>query len=172
MPPDEVVGPGRIELRLDGRAVGVATLVVCPQDRTGVLEHVQVDDEHRGRGYGRILALAAFSRVDWATFVLRMFSYDPVAASLAELGYQSARVDGVFRQRRFASEEEQTQILDTLSSAGMDPEGLETDGWLYAHLYISRPAGAATELATVMNAVSPGSGTSLAELADPPPIRQ
>ncbi|WP_239154846.1 N-acetyltransferase [Amycolatopsis sp. FDAARGOS 1241] len=40
---------------------------MCPRDWTGVLEHVQVDDGHRGRGYGRILALAAFSRVDWST---------------------------------------------------------------------------------------------------------
>ncbi|MEV0074179.1 class I SAM-dependent methyltransferase [Amycolatopsis sp. NPDC050768] len=117
-----------------------------------------------------IARVAHGSRPWMAHFVLRMFSYDPVAASLAELGYQSVGVDGVFRQRRFASAEEQTQILDTLSSAGMDPEGLETDGWLYAQLYISRPAGAATELATVMNTVSPGSATSLAKLADPPPI--
>jgi hypothetical protein len=95
------------------------------------------------------------SRPWMAHFVLRMFSYDPVAASLAELGYQTASIDGVFRQRRFASEEEQAQILDTLSSAGVDPNGLETEGWLYAQLYISRPAGAATELATVMNAMSP-----------------
>lgn len=102
-----------------------------------------------------IARIARGSRPWMAHFVLRMFSYDPVAASLAELGYQTAGIDGVFRQRRFTSAEEQTQILDTLSSAGVDPEGLETDGWLYAQLYISRPAGAATELATVMNAVSP-----------------
>ncbi|MFI5614986.1 GNAT family N-acetyltransferase [Amycolatopsis sp. NPDC051903] len=67
VPPAEDAGPGRIELRLDGHAIGTATFAVCPQDRTGVLEHVQVDAEHRGRGYGRVLALAAFSRLDWST---------------------------------------------------------------------------------------------------------
>ncbi|RSM48325.1 methyltransferase type 12 [Amycolatopsis balhimycina DSM 5908] len=84
-----------------------------------------------------------------AHFVLRMFSYEPVAASLAELGYDTAQVPGAFRQRRFASEEEQTQILDTLDAAGVDPTGLEADGWLYAQLYVSRPEGAAT-LATAL----------------------
>ncbi|MEV0074387.1 hypothetical protein [Amycolatopsis sp. NPDC050768] len=117
-----------------------------------------------------IARVAHGSRPWMAHFVLRMFSYDPVAASLAELGYQSVGVDGVFRQRRFASAEEQTQIVETLSSAGMDPEGLETDGWLYAQLYISRPAGAGTELATVMNTVAPSSVTSVTKLADPPQI--
>ncbi|MEU4669731.1 hypothetical protein AB0F91_17540 [Amycolatopsis sp. NPDC023774] len=67
VPPDEAAGPGRIELHLDGHAVGVATLAVCPEDRLGVLEHVQVDDEIRRRGYGQVLALAAFSRLDWYT---------------------------------------------------------------------------------------------------------
>ncbi|MEU4672449.1 hypothetical protein AB0F91_31850 [Amycolatopsis sp. NPDC023774] len=67
VPPDEAAGPGRIELHLDGHAIGAVTLAVCTADRLGVLEHVQVDDEHRRRGYGRILALAAFSRLDWAT---------------------------------------------------------------------------------------------------------
>jgi hypothetical protein len=74
-----------------------------------------------------------------------------MAASLAELGYETASIPGVFRQRRFASEEEQAQILDTLSAAGVDPSGLESDGWLYAQLYVSRPRGAATGLASALN---------------------
>jgi hypothetical protein len=44
------------------------------------------------------------------------------------------------RQRRFASAEEQANVLDTLSDLGVDPGGLETDGWLYAELFVSRPA--------------------------------
>ncbi|HKS50102.1 MAG TPA: class I SAM-dependent methyltransferase [Amycolatopsis sp.] len=87
-----------------------------------------------------------------AHFVLRMFSYEPVAASLAEeLGYETASIHGVFRQRRFASEDEQTRILDTLSAAGVDPQGLETEGWLYAQLYVSGPRGVATRLASTLN---------------------
>jgi len=85
--------------------------------------------------------VARGSRPWMAHFVLRMFSYEPVAESLAELGYETTSVEGVFRQRQFASAEEQAQILDTLSAAGVDPTGLESDGWLYAQLYVSRPAG-------------------------------
>lgn len=78
-----------------------------------------------------------------AHFVLRMFSYEPIAESLAELGYETVSAGGVFRQRQFTSAEEQAQILDTLSAAGVDPTGLESDGWLYAQLYVSRPEGSA-----------------------------
>ncbi|WP_329056475.1 class I SAM-dependent methyltransferase [Amycolatopsis sp. NBC_01488] len=97
-----------------------------------------------------ITRIARGSRPWMAHFVLRMFSYEPVADSLAGLGYETAQVPGVFRQRRFASAEEQTQILDTLDAAGFDPAGLESDGWLYAQLYVSRPEGAAAELAATL----------------------
>ncbi|HEX5402581.1 MAG TPA: class I SAM-dependent methyltransferase [Pseudonocardiaceae bacterium] len=86
-----------------------------------------------------------------AHFVLRMFSYEPMADSLAELGYETTSIHGVFKQRRFASSAEQAQILDTLSAAGVDPRGLETDGWLYAQLYVSRPRGAGTGLAAALH---------------------
>lgn len=101
-----------------------------------------------------LVRIARDSRPWMAHFVLRMFSYDPIAESLAELGYETASIDGVFRQRRFASGEEQTQILDTLSVAGVDPRGLESEGWLYAKLFVSRPRGAATGLASALNSVS------------------
>jgi SAM-dependent methyltransferase len=84
-------------------------------------------------------------------FVLRMFPFEPVAESLAESGYETVHVEGLFKQRRFASSEEQSRVLDTLSSLGADPRGLETDGWFYAQLYISRPrdtkAGTVVDLA-------------------------
>jgi SAM-dependent methyltransferase len=103
-----------------------------------------------------IARIARGSRPWMAHFVLRMFSYDPVAESLAELGYETAAIDGVYRQRRFASDEEQAQILATLDDVGVDPEGLEAEGWLYAQLYVSRPKkGAAAGLASALNAVAP-----------------
>lgn len=74
-----------------------------------------------------------------AHFVLRMFPFEPIAETLAAEGYETMRVDRVFKQRRFATQEEQSLVLDTLSTAGVDPRGLETDGWLYAQLYLSRP---------------------------------
>lgn len=74
-----------------------------------------------------------------AHFVLRMFSYEPVATSLAELGYDTIDVPGMFKQRRFASEQEQEQILNALRATGMEPHELETEGWLCAQLHLSRP---------------------------------
>jgi carnitine O-acetyltransferase len=74
-----------------------------------------------------------------AHFVLRMFPFEPVAQTLAGLGYETVQLDRVFKQRRFASPQEQSLVLDTLSTVGVDPGGRETDGWLYAQLYISRP---------------------------------
>ena len=79
-------------------------------------------------------------RLPWmAHFVLRMFSYDPIAESLSELGYETEHIEGVFKQRRFASAQEQALVLDNLSSAGVDPQGLEADGWMYAQLHLSLP---------------------------------
>jgi carnitine O-acetyltransferase len=74
-----------------------------------------------------------------AHFVLRMYPFEPIAACLADLGYATTRVEQVFRQRRFASPEEQAQVVDTLTGLGLDPSGLEAEGWLYAQLFISRP---------------------------------
>ena len=74
--------------------------------------------------------------------VLRMYSYEPAMAALASLGYQTQRMDGLLRQRRFASAEEQSHVLETLADLGVDPHGVETDGWMYAQLYVSRPRAA------------------------------
>ncbi|MGP4027026.1 class I SAM-dependent methyltransferase [Actinomadura sp. 3N407] len=74
-----------------------------------------------------------------AHFVLRMFPFDPIAETLAGAGYETVRRDGLFKQRRFATPEEQSLVLDRLAGAGVDPSGLETDGWFYAQLYISKP---------------------------------
>jgi carnitine O-acetyltransferase len=79
-------------------------------------------------------------RLPWmAHFVLRMFPFEPVAEILARLGYETVHHERFFKQRRFACPEEQSLVLDTLSAVGIDPRGMETDGWLYAQLYISRP---------------------------------
>lgn len=86
------------------------------------------------------IAVAHPERRPWmAHFVLRMFAFDSVAEGLAEVGYRTVRHEGVFRQRRFATDDECSQVLDALADVGVDPSGLETDGWLYAQLFISRP---------------------------------
>jgi hypothetical protein len=91
------------------------------------------------RTISRIVKANGERRPWMAHFVLRMFPFEPVADSLAELGYETVHLARVFKQRRFASAEEQSLVLDTLSGVGVDPQGLETDGWLYAQLFISRP---------------------------------
>lgn len=86
------------------------------------------------------VARAHGGKLPWmAHFVLRMFSFDPIAVRLGELGYRTERVPGAFRQRRFASDDERLSVLNTLEANGVDTEGYESDGWLYAQLYLSRP---------------------------------
>ncbi|WP_067452639.1 methyltransferase type 12 [Actinomadura macra] len=87
----------------------------------------------------RIIEAHGTRRPWMAHFVLRMFPFAPIAECLAGAGYRTVRRDGFFRQRRFATPEEQSLVLDRLSDVGVDPQGLETGGWLYAQLYISRP---------------------------------
>jgi SAM-dependent methyltransferase len=83
---------------------------------------------------------AAPARRPWmAHTILRMYRFEPVAECLAGLGYDTVRVGGPLKQRRFASAEEQANVLDTLADLGVDPAGFETDGWLYAELFVSRP---------------------------------
>ncbi len=124
------------------------------------LEHVDPTPEQRDRladvdlvistgcvGYitehtiGRV-ARAARHRPWMAHFVLRMFPFDAVRTELDGLGYVTEQVDGVFRQRRFADDREQQQVLDALAGGGIDPTGLESEGWFYAQLFVSRPRGA------------------------------
>lgn len=86
------------------------------------------------------VAMAHPDRRPWmAHFVLRMFDFAPMAAELAALGYRTEQAPGVFEQRRFASATEQQQVLNTLSANGIDTTDHESDGWLYAGLYLSRP---------------------------------
>jgi hypothetical protein len=101
---------------------------------TGCLGYVGVPTVSR--------VVAASGRRPWmAHFVLRMFPFDPIAGALAEFGYRTTRADAMFRQRRFVSAAEREQVLDTLSSVGVDPAGAETDGWFYAQLFVCRPVG-------------------------------
>jgi hypothetical protein len=71
--------------------------------------------------------------------VLRMFDFAPAEEALARCGYVSSRSPQLLKQRRFASRREQERILDTLCSMRIDPSGLETEGWLYAQIVLSRP---------------------------------
>lgn len=93
------------------------------------------------RTVARVVEAAGGRRPWMAHFILRMFSFDPIEEVLDAAGYETVRHDGLVRQRRFATAEEKALILDRLSDAGVDPTGVETGGWLYAGLYVSRPRG-------------------------------
>ncbi|EXG82889.1 class I SAM-dependent methyltransferase [Cryptosporangium arvum] len=83
---------------------------------------------------------AAGDRRPWmAHYCLRMFPYDAIAGHLDDLGYDTAPIGEPVRQRRFATADERSSVLDRLSELGVDPAGRETDGWFYAQLHISRP---------------------------------
>lgn len=86
------------------------------------------------------IAAARPDRLPWmAHFVLRMFDFTPIAAELEALGYRTEQRPGLFRQRRFASPVEQQQVLTTLADNGIDTGGHESEGWLCARLFLSRP---------------------------------
>ncbi|MCX4092757.1 class I SAM-dependent methyltransferase [Nocardia sp. alder85J] len=95
------------------------------------------------------VAAADGHRLPWmAHFVLRMFDFAPIELCLRQLGYRTERLPGTFRQRRFASEAEQAQIVSTLSANGIDPSGHEADGWLHAELFVSVPISTPTPTPT------------------------
>jgi hypothetical protein len=79
-----------------------------------------------------------------ACFALRMFSYEPIAAALAEHGLVTEKLEGQsFLQRRFEDAEEQAHVLRQLDALGVDPTGKEDDGYYHAEFYLSRPAAEA-----------------------------
>ncbi len=74
-----------------------------------------------------------------ASFVLRMFPYDQIAASLAPTGLVTEHLPSTtFVQRRFESEDECRRVTDRLLALGIDPEGKESEGLLHANFYLSR----------------------------------
>ena len=77
-----------------------------------------------------------------AIFVLRVFDYSPVVDVLESYGLVTERLEGTFRQRRFASAEEQEAAIHDVRSRGLDPAGKETGGWYHADCFLTRPAAA------------------------------
>ena len=75
-----------------------------------------------------------------ANFVLRMFPYDQIEKALSRWDYKTEKLNGqYFRQRDFASTEEQNRVVEQLKSQGIEPSCLETEGHFVAELYVSRP---------------------------------
>jgi SAM-dependent methyltransferase len=105
------------------------------------------------RTFRRLLeAVESPSELWLAVFVLRAFSYDDIAATLARYGLVTEHVPGVtFRQRRFADRDEYDAAIHDVELRGLDPAGKEAEGWYHAECYLTRPAAAAaTPLADVL----------------------
>lgn len=99
------------------------------------------------RSFDRLLPAVTQGRPPWmGNFVLRLFPFEPIEASLNDWGYVTEKLEcQTFVQRRFASAEEQERVLDQLCDRGIDPTGKETEGHLLAEFYLSRPANEVTE---------------------------
>ncbi len=94
------------------------------------------------KSFDRLLPAVTRGGPAWlANFVLRMFPFDAIEETLNDRGYVTEKLERrTFVQRRFASDEEQEQVLEQLREQGLDPAGKETDGHLLAEFYLSRPA--------------------------------
>jgi SAM-dependent methyltransferase len=94
------------------------------------------------KSFERLLPAVTQGQLPWmGNFVLRMFPFDTIEESLKDWGYVTEKLEGrSFVQRRFASAEEQEQVLDQLCEYGIDPTGKEAAGDLVAEFFLSRPA--------------------------------
>lgn len=99
------------------------------------------------RTFARLLRHAP-STVWVAAFCLRTYDYRSIQDTLGAHGLVTERAKGTVRQRRFTSQTEREWAIASVREHGLDPAGLEDDGYYHAQLYVSRPAAhvAATPL--------------------------
>jgi hypothetical protein len=91
--------------------------------------------------FQRLAKVVSGPHAPWvASFVLRMFPYDEITATLADRGLVTEPYEGTtFVQRRFADPEEMEATIRAVEARGLDSYGRETDGFYHANLFISRP---------------------------------
>jgi hypothetical protein len=92
--------------------------------------------------FSRVLKASRRGRTPWvASFVLRMFPFNDIEATLAAHGLTTEPYEGAtFVQRRFANREEMEAAIRAVEARGLDSDGCETEGLYHANLFISRPA--------------------------------
>ncbi len=102
--------------------------------------------------------LDALDSPPWVvSFVLRMFPYERMAASLEQYGLVTERLAGAtFVQRRFRDVDEFKGSLAVLAKLGVETEGFEAEGRFHADLFVSRPAAEvrATPLGEIVTVTS------------------
>ncbi len=91
--------------------------------------------------FDRVMKAIRPGHAPWvASFVLRMFPFDDIAATLRNYGLVTERYEGAtFVQRRFADREEMEGAIHAVETRGLDTDGLETEGSYHAELFLSRP---------------------------------
>ncbi len=94
------------------------------------------------KSFERLLPAMTQGRSPWiGNFVLRMFPFDFIEETMKDWGYVTEKFEGrTFVQRRFAAADEQEEVLEQLRERGVDPTGKESEGYLLAEFYLSRPA--------------------------------
>ena len=125
-----------------GQAVGGVGLVTV----TGGVGYVWE------RTFNRVLKAVEQARPDgrapWvATLPARLVDYDPLSDLFSRHGLVTERLSlRTFPQRRFADAAEREHVLRQLAEMDVDPSGKEEEGWYHADLYLSRPAGEASNV--------------------------
>jgi hypothetical protein len=115
----------------EGRGLAAVDLIVS----TGCIGYVSSKTfERLGRFTGR-------GRPVWVvSFVLRMFPFYDIAATLAQQGLVTEKFEGTtFVQRRFAGLEEMEATVRAVEGRGIDTRGHEAEGLYHAELFVSRP---------------------------------
>jgi len=99
------------------------------------------------RTFRQIFHATGAGRPWFANFVLRMFSFAPLERLFADKGYVTEKAGGrLFRQRRYASPAERTEVMARLRERGVAARGEEASDWLCAEFFLSRPAADAARL--------------------------
>ena len=99
------------------------------------------------RTFKRLLPAVTRGHAPWmANFVLRLWEFEPIEATLSDWGYVTEKLENrTFKQRRFVGDGERERVLERLRERGIDPAGKEAEGHLHAEFFLSRPAADARE---------------------------
>lgn len=87
----------------------------------------------------KILRICSPHRPWMAHCILRMFSLQPYVELLRAHDYEVWLGDELLPQRRFASDEEQAEVVRQLQDLAIDPAGCEADGRLFARMLYAVP---------------------------------
>ncbi len=92
--------------------------------------------------FDRLLRVSGDETIPWvAAFALRWVDMDRIAMTLEGHGLTLERLEGhTFRQRRFTDDAEREYAFAKLGEVGVDPKGVETDGYYHTWLYVARPS--------------------------------